>query len=214
MPTARLIYQLRVELLNIEPVIWRELYVDENISLRQLHHILQVAFDWELAHPYQFNVKRFVCRDLKHAPVFPVPKGCTEESDLKVKLNQIATKGTRFEYAYDLLGNHWRHRIRVKNIFEHHERLGRAIAWEGEWNSASEHIPPTEYMQLTAVVRSNDRSDAFYDASERLQEYGRTEPDLCYLRGINAALARLANTGAGKNSRHGRSLRSIASAPA
>lgn len=198
MPTDRLIYQLRVELLNIEPVIWRELYVDENISLRQLHHILQVAFDWELSHPYQFNIKKLVCRDPKQAAVLPLPKDCTEESDIKVKLNKVATKGTRFEYAYDLVGHHWRHRIRVKNIFAHNDRLGRAIACDGEWNSASEHISPTEYMQLTAMARLNDGSDAFFDACERLQEYGRTEPDLCYLRGINAALVRLANTGGGK----------------
>lgn len=198
MPTDRLIYKLHIELSNIEPLIWRELYVDENITLRQLHNILQVAFGWELAHPHQFEVKKTYYRDLQQDRLFPLPKGYAEQSDLKTKLNQVAGERTRFIYDYDMGGHCWRHRIRVRGIYANDVRIGRAIAINGECNGASEHIAPGEYMDLVGLARSMDGSRECRAASLRLAEYGSFHPDVCDLRNINAALGRLANTGAGK----------------
>lgn len=194
----RLIYHLRVELVNVEPVIWRELYVDENITLRQLHHILQVAFDWELEHPHQFDVKKTRCRDLDVRATSPLPKGYAEISDRKMKLADVGRVGARFTYEYDMDGHHWLHRIRVKQIYANGTRLGRAIVSGGAYNGASELMTPAEYTELVARLRVMDGTPEWRETAERMFKFGSFDPDLCYLRGINAALARLANNGGGK----------------
>ena len=44
LPTA--IYQLRVVLCGVSPLVWRRLLVLKETSLAELHGILQTAFDW------------------------------------------------------------------------------------------------------------------------------------------------------------------------
>ena len=41
------IYQLRVALEGISPLIWRRLLVPGDYSIADLHFILQIAFDWD-----------------------------------------------------------------------------------------------------------------------------------------------------------------------
>jgi hypothetical protein len=40
------IYQLRVALCGVSPLVWRRLLVISETSLAELHEILQNAFDW------------------------------------------------------------------------------------------------------------------------------------------------------------------------
>ena len=44
------IYQLRVVLRGISPLIWRRLLVRSDNTVGQLHEVLQVAFGWDDAH--------------------------------------------------------------------------------------------------------------------------------------------------------------------
>jgi hypothetical protein len=41
------IYQIKVTLLGTDPAIWRRLLVPADLTLEQLHHVLQVAMGWE-----------------------------------------------------------------------------------------------------------------------------------------------------------------------
>jgi len=44
------IYQLKVTLLNTSPPIWRRLLVPADVTLAQLHDVLQAAMGWEDGH--------------------------------------------------------------------------------------------------------------------------------------------------------------------
>jgi pRiA4b ORF-3-like protein len=48
------IYQLRVVLDGISPLIWRRLLLPGDYSISDLHFILQIAFDWD-----DWNLHRF-----------------------------------------------------------------------------------------------------------------------------------------------------------
>ena len=50
------IYQLKVTLLGTSPPIWRRLLVPANITLAQLHDVLQTAMGWEDGHMHEFSV--------------------------------------------------------------------------------------------------------------------------------------------------------------
>ena len=48
------IYQLRITLRGISPLIWRRLLVHAETSLADLHHILQLAMGWTDSHLHRF----------------------------------------------------------------------------------------------------------------------------------------------------------------
>jgi hypothetical protein len=60
MPEASLlcpaIYQLRVVLCGVSPLVWRRLLVASETSLAKLHEILQTAFDWSGEHLHRFLI--------------------------------------------------------------------------------------------------------------------------------------------------------------
>jgi len=51
-----LIYQLKVNLDRMKPPLWRRLQVHADITFKQLHDILQIAFDWEDYHLHEFSI--------------------------------------------------------------------------------------------------------------------------------------------------------------
>src|SRR6266511_2473044 len=50
------IYQLKVVLLGISPMIWRRLLVRGDSTIADLHHILQIAMGWTDTHLHQFRI--------------------------------------------------------------------------------------------------------------------------------------------------------------
>ena len=52
------IFQIKVNLLNASPPIWRRLLVPASLTLEQLHHVLQVAMGWEDCHMHEFSMGR------------------------------------------------------------------------------------------------------------------------------------------------------------
>jgi hypothetical protein len=59
MPTITdgVIYQLKVVLLGISPMIWRRLLVRSDHTIADLHHILQIVMDWTDTHLHQFRIR-------------------------------------------------------------------------------------------------------------------------------------------------------------
>ena len=46
-PPPAEIYQLKIALIGISPLIWRRLLVHSASSIAELHHIIQIAMGWE-----------------------------------------------------------------------------------------------------------------------------------------------------------------------
>ncbi len=49
------IYQLRIVLRGISPLIWRRLLVRSDTTLAQLHRMLQILFEWSNEHLHRFH---------------------------------------------------------------------------------------------------------------------------------------------------------------
>jgi len=50
------ILQLKIELEDINPKIWRRFLVKNNISFHDLHNIIQLVMGWENYHMFEFNI--------------------------------------------------------------------------------------------------------------------------------------------------------------
>lgn len=55
-PKLQLWWQLRVELLDVSPLIWRRLTVPDSITLPALHQVLQVTLGWTDSHLHEFVI--------------------------------------------------------------------------------------------------------------------------------------------------------------
>ena len=50
------VYQLKVSLRDVSPLIWRRLLVTSETSIAHLHAILQIAMGWEDVHLHRFRI--------------------------------------------------------------------------------------------------------------------------------------------------------------
>jgi len=94
------IYQLRVVLRGISPLIWRRLLVDSDTTLAQLHDILQLVFDWSGENLHEFHIYG---RDY----------GSNGADTQSVRLSDFRLhSGERFRYVYDF-GAYWQCDVRL-----------------------------------------------------------------------------------------------------
>lgn len=105
-----LAYELRVQLRDIEPPVWRELRVSGDTTLAKLHAVLQVALGWENCHLYMFQAGGAHYSEPNEE--WPVIDSAT------VTLEGIVAKaGPSFTYEYDM-GDRWIHEITVSGPVE------------------------------------------------------------------------------------------------
>src|ERR1035437_10158684 len=50
------IYQFRIVLCGVSPLVWRRLLIASETSVAQLHDILQLVFDWSGEHMHRFRI--------------------------------------------------------------------------------------------------------------------------------------------------------------
>jgi hypothetical protein len=102
-PPLPTIYQLRIVLRGVSPLVWRRLLVPCHTSLAHLHDILQIAFAWSGEHLYDFHIhgKDYGSHgaDASHMPLRDVRWQC----------------GERFRYIYNYFAD-WACDIRLEAI--------------------------------------------------------------------------------------------------
>lgn len=104
------IYQLRVILEGISPLIWRRLLVPGDYSIADLHYILQIAFEWDNVHLHRFEIYS------KEYGIGYAGGMSFSDNPHKVRLADFKfRRGEKFSYEYDF-GSSWQHSIRVEDI--------------------------------------------------------------------------------------------------
>ena len=115
----RVIYQLKVVLLGISPMIWRRILVSSHSTIEDLHYTIQLAMGWEDIHLHHFQIHG------KHYGI--TQPGGTVFSDCasEVKLGSFGLRlKEKFLYEYDFsicpsMGTWrywWRHQLRCKQL--------------------------------------------------------------------------------------------------
>lgn len=106
------IYQIKVTLEDSKPPIWRRLLVRSDITLADLHRIIQAAMGWWGYHLHQFIVGRTYFGE-PHPDYYDYVD-MHDERD--VTLRQIAPgEKFKFRYEYDF-GDSWLHQVLVEKV--------------------------------------------------------------------------------------------------
>ena len=106
-------YQIKVALGGVRPPIWRRVQISGDISLADLHQVIQAAMGWGNDHLYAFVIDgKSYC-----------PPDEDVESELSNDLNPslftvrqvLPAPLLRFSYVYDF-GDEWKHDLLVEKI--------------------------------------------------------------------------------------------------
>lgn len=103
-------YQLKIVLVGISPMIWRRIKVSSNITIADLHHIIQIVMGWKEEHLHQFLI-----HGVHYGISYPGTGGFIHNAH-KIKLSQFSFREReKFSYEYDFFSS-WKHQIRVEAI--------------------------------------------------------------------------------------------------
>ncbi len=178
------IYQLKITLLGIEPKIYRVVQVPAEITLRNLHKVIQKVMAWENYHLYQF-----VKGQTSYAPQsneFSFSHGLSDKSvplsDLLVKARQ------KLVYEYDF-GDGWLHEIILQKVLPADAGTRYPVCIEGKFAAPPEDSGgPPGYCELLESL--DDPAHAGHeDARSWLGE--DYDPEFFNLEEINARLRRI-----------------------
>lgn len=112
------IYQLHVELDDIEPRIWRRLWVADTLTLAKLDRVIQAAMGWTNSHLHEFEIEgtRYGMLDDEWPQDRPLL------DDKRHRLGQVlGEKVVDFVYTYDF-GDNWEHAVTVEKRLEPEEQ--------------------------------------------------------------------------------------------
>ena len=101
------VFQFKITMLGIRPLIWRRFRVHNDISFRQLHNIVQIVMGWENYHLFSFSLgwNRFVQSEM-----------ALEDKSASHRLNEfIQRENTIMGYEYDF-GDCWQHELVLEKI--------------------------------------------------------------------------------------------------
>jgi hypothetical protein len=108
---------LRLELCDIEPLIWRRIVVPTSWSMSTLHDYVQWVMGWQDTHAHEFRIgDQIIAPDwwIKEISLDRDTGNDRDERRVKVATVVSETAATgEFEYAYDM-GDDWRHRLVVE----------------------------------------------------------------------------------------------------
>jgi len=182
-----LIYQLKVTLEDISPKIWRRIQVPADISLPQLHAVLQIAMGWTNSHLHGFIVD-----DIFYTEPDPDEIGgfdSNNEDERRMRLSQIAPQvGANFVYEYDF-GDSWDHKIVVEQILEPDPNAQYPRCLDGKRACPPEDVGGVYgYPEFLAAIRN--RKDPEHDSWLEWVG-GKFDPEMFDLQKVNDLLRQL-----------------------
>lgn len=180
------VYQLKVSLRRISPMIWRRLLVPEELTLYALHRTIQIAFGWEDYHLHAFKLHG------RHYGTTRTGERHRDATGREVPLADLQLRmRQRIRYEYDF-GDLWEHEIRVEAKLEREGGKVYPVCIAGARAGPPEDIGgPPGYMALVDRTRLGDIDRLLHGDEEQTDDDDplRTfEPERFSRREVNVAL--------------------------
>ncbi len=181
-------WQLRVELLEVAPTVWRRLLVPESITLPKLHRVLQIALGWTNSHLHEF-----VIRGVRYSD--PDPDWADElrhVDERGIVLEKALGADARcFDYVYDF-GDDWHHVVLLEDRHPQGTQAPSSISCVAGANTC----PPEDvggphgYAEFLEAIAdpSHEEHDSYLTWAG-----GGFDPARFDLAAVNTALAKLKN---------------------
>ena len=143
-------WQLRIELLDVNPLVWRRLRVPANITLPKLHRVFQTALGWTNSHLHEF-----VINGVHYAESNPEwAEELAQVDERRVVLSRaLGGESRSFDYVYDF-GDSWHHLVVVEDHRLEQTANSAVLCIGGENACPPEDVggPPGYADFLTAIA--------------------------------------------------------------
>ena len=147
------IYQLRIELTQIEPRIWRTILVPDTIKLSKLDRIIQEAFGWTNSHLHEFSfgTKRYGMVDAIEDQEWDEENPLLDERKFTIGM-LLSDDLSEFEYDYDF-GDGWCHNIKVERLLTPNQTNYWPMCIDGENACPPEDVGgPLGYLEFIEIL--------------------------------------------------------------
>ena len=147
----------------------RRIVTPINIDFKELHEILQVAFQWKDSHLHKFNIinEKGEC-ELKiiseDEEKLESRKDCNTALESEVLIKDYMRDGYRFLYCYDF-GDNWQHEITVEDIIPDYDK-NFPICLEGTGDAPPEDVGGIPGYEEFLEVMGNPKH-VMYDEMKR-----------------------------------------------
>ncbi len=154
------VHTLRIELLYVEPTVWRRFVVPSETKLPKFNRMLEAAMGWEGYHLHMFEIA-----DLRFGVLDEDDDDVIDERRITVK-QLLPRVGSQVRWAYDF-GDNWQHDVVVEAVEEPSPDARYPICTGGE-----RACPPEDcggvggYEELREVL-----ADPCHDEHEHLREW-------------------------------------------
>jgi len=187
------IYQLKVWLQGISPMVWRRLLVRSDSTIADLHYTIQIAMGWSDVHLNRFHI---------HGQDFGVYHDggiCFSDNPEKVPLSAFGFRTReRFFYEYDF-GDEWLHEVRIEKRLPLDPKKTYPVCIDGkhaappeDFGGAQAYMQMRQELKYRSVFGDNGIDDDFDDENdpeyERSEEDQPFDPDVFSRREVNARL--------------------------
>jgi hypothetical protein len=174
-------WQLKIELLDVRPTVWRRVVIPETVMLPMLHEVLQAALGWTNTHLHEFVINGVRYSDPD--PDFDDDSGDVDEQNVSLQ-EALGMDARCFDYVYDF-GDDWHHVVLVED--QHIPAQRMSIRCTGGENAC----PPEDvggafrYATFVAAI-----SDPNHEEHDTYQEWsgGGFDPARFDLEATNRAL--------------------------
>lgn len=120
------VYQLKIFILGISPMIWRRIKICSDNTIADLHYIIQIAMGWTDSHLHRFVIHG---KDYGIAQIGGI---WFADDPNKIKLADLGWRvKERFLYQYDF-GDNWQHQIRVEAILTSESTASEPVCINGK----------------------------------------------------------------------------------
>lgn len=152
-PPGQPVLQLRIQLEEVDPPVWRRVLVPGSVRLDKLHRMIQAAMGWEDSHLHNFSIGD---------ATFGMQFDDYPEDELDEKSVSVAGAigdAERFTYEYDF-GDGWGHEVVVEARWRMPIGLKFAVCLEGQNACPPEDCGgPGGYAMLLEVLADPSHED-------------------------------------------------------
>ncbi|RTQ51468.1 plasmid pRiA4b ORF-3 family protein [Hymenobacter gummosus] len=115
------VLQLKVTLYGTKPPVWRRVEVPDTLTFWEFHFVLQILFDWDSSHLFEFRQGRGAPDEFLAGPpaVDPtladeLPEWQQDARDVTLA-DVLSAPKQKLAYVYDL-GDYWEHTVLVEQV--------------------------------------------------------------------------------------------------
>lgn len=173
-----MIYEFKISLHDVGVPVWRTIQIDSSSTFRDLHNVLQVAFDWENMHLHSFFVETSNGSQIDIVEIgLPKPDDVFQSSRESLNEDEVFLAGWFKEvndsvrYVYDF-GDDWTHEITLMKKIQSNEIDTYPWCTDAK-NNAPEEDSRAEVIMEKVNLKNNNSQNLIKEINNELMGINR-----------------------------------------